>query len=123
MDKAFYKVLIDGEKLINEESRMGIFDGITKKLPLLQEYLDFMFDNKQGILVGSRKEEEKVFPWDLLRSEFFYPTHKYIVDANSFCIELTCEAASIFGVEFRDERKATSRYVSSIGGDKSMEKV
>ena len=58
MDKSFYEVLIDREKLINEGFRMVIFDGITKKLPLLQEYLDFMFDNKQGILVGSRKEEE-----------------------------------------------------------------
>ena len=39
---------------------MGIFDGITKNLPPLKEYLDFMFENKQGSLVGSRKEEEKI---------------------------------------------------------------
>ena len=80
MDKEFYEVLIDGEKLIDEYFMMGIFDGITKKLPQLQEYLDFMFDNKQGSLVGSRKEEDKVLPWYLLRSEFFYPNHKDIVD-------------------------------------------
>ena len=54
--KAFYEVLIDGEKLIDEDFIMVIFDGITKKLSPLQEYLNFMFDNKQGILVGSRKE-------------------------------------------------------------------
>ena len=41
--KALYKVLIDGEKLIDEDFIMGVFDGITKKLPLLQEYLDFIF--------------------------------------------------------------------------------
>ena len=50
---------------------MGIFDGIPKKLPPLKDYLYFMFENKQGSSVGSRKEEEKFFPLDLLRSDFF----------------------------------------------------
>ena len=36
-DKEFYEVLIDGEKIIDEYFMMGIFDGITKKLPQLQE--------------------------------------------------------------------------------------
>ena len=64
LDKAFYDVLIDREKLINEDFMIGIFDGITKKLPPLQEYLDFMFGDKYGNLVGSCKEEYKVLPWD-----------------------------------------------------------
>ena len=55
MNKAFYEVLIDGEKLINEDFVMVIFYGITKKLPPLQEYIDFMFENKQGSLLGSHK--------------------------------------------------------------------
>ena len=55
LDKAFYEVLIDGEKLIDKDFMMGIFDGITKKLPHLQEYLDFIFDHKQSSLVASCK--------------------------------------------------------------------
>ena len=102
---------------------MGIFDRITKKLPPLQEYLHFMFDNKQASLVGSRKGEDTVLPWELFQSELFYPTHKDIVDTKLFCIELTCKAASIFRVEFREERKATDKYLSSIFGEKSMNKV
>ena len=43
-----------------------------------------MFKNKQGNLVGSHKEEEKVLQWDLFQSEYFYPTRKDIVDTNSF---------------------------------------
>ena len=82
MDKAFYEVLIDGEKLIDEDFTMGIFYGIRKKLPPLQEYLDIMFDKKQGRLVGPCKEEDNVLPWYLLRSELFYPTCKDIVDTN-----------------------------------------
>ena len=37
MYKAFYKVLIDWEKLMNKDFMMGIFDGIMKNLPPLQE--------------------------------------------------------------------------------------
>ena len=62
-------------------------------------------------------------PWDLLRYELFYPTRKDIFNTNSFCIELTYEAASIFRVEFRDKRNATTKYLSSIVWDKSMKKV
>ena len=86
MDKEFYKVLIDGEKIIDEDFMMGIFDGITKSLPPLQEYLDFMFESRQGSLVGYHKEEGKVLPWDFLRFELFYLTRKDIEDTNSFCI-------------------------------------
>ena len=62
IDKVFYEVLIVWEKLINEDFMIGIFDGITKKLPPLQEYLDFILYNKQGSLVGYCREEDKVFP-------------------------------------------------------------
>ena len=61
IDKALYEVLIDGEKLIDEDFMMDIFYGITKKLPPLQEHLDFMFSTKKFNLVGSRKEEGNVF--------------------------------------------------------------
>ena len=49
-------MLVDGDKLIDKDFMMGVFDEITKKLPPLQEYLDFMFKNKQGSLVGYRKD-------------------------------------------------------------------
>ena len=75
MDKAFYEVLIDGEKLNDEDFIVGIFDGITKKLPPVQEYLDFMFENKQVRLVGSCKQKDKFLPWYLLLFGFFYPNH------------------------------------------------
>ena len=36
MDKAFYNVLIEWEKIVDEDLMMGICDGITKKMPPLQ---------------------------------------------------------------------------------------
>ena len=35
IDRALYEIFIDGEKLIDEDFMMGLFDGITNKLPLL----------------------------------------------------------------------------------------
>ena len=48
MNKSFYEVLIDRKKLINKDFMIVFLNGIAKKLPPLQEYLDFMFENKQG---------------------------------------------------------------------------
>ena len=79
-----------------------------------------MLKNKQVILVDICKEEDNVLPWDLLQSDFLNPTCKYIVGTSSFCIELICEATSIFRVEFRDEQKVIAKYLSSFCGEKSM---
>ena len=61
MDKVFYEILIDGEKLIDEDFMMGIFDGITKNMPPLQEYLDFMFEKKKRQLSGVPQRRGQVF--------------------------------------------------------------
>ena len=116
MYKVFYEVLIDGEKLIDEDFTMGIFDGITKKLPPLQEYLDFMFDNKQGSLVGSRKEKDNVLPWYLLISEFFYPTRKDIVNTNSFLLNSHAKQhQSLELSSVTSARPKLSTYLQSVG--------
>ena len=47
-DKALYEFFTDGEKIIKKYFMISIFDTITKKLPQIQEYLDFMTENKQA---------------------------------------------------------------------------
>ena len=74
-------------------------------------------------LSGVPKRRGQGFSIVFIAIWIFYPTQKYIVDINSFCIELTWEAASIFRVEFRDKRRATAKYLSSIDGENSMKKV
>ena len=123
MDKAFFKVVNDGSKLLDEDFMMEMFKKLTKKLPPLREYLDFMFNEKRSGLVGSCTKEDRILPWDLLKSELFYPTRKDVLQTNSFCPDLASEAACIFRIEFRDETKATAKYLSSIDGPKSMKKV
>ena len=61
MNKAFYEVLIDGEKLIDKDYMMGIFNVITKKLPQIQEYLNFMFEKKKASSWDPAKERTSFF--------------------------------------------------------------
>ena len=123
LDKAFFEIVADGEKLLDEDFMMGIFDSLKLKLPPLQEYLDYMFEGSKGCLVDSRREVDKVLPWDILRCELFYPTRRDIVQTLPASIELASEAAQVFRREFRDEKKATHKYLSEIEGERSMRNI
>ena len=123
MDKAFAKVVQNGKKLLNEDFMMDMFDDLRKKLPPFHDYITYMFEERTSSRVVNSKLVEKVLPWDMLRSELFYPTRLDIVESTNYSVELASEAASIFCIEFRDEKKATAKYLSAIGGSKSMKKI
>jgi hypothetical protein len=59
----------------------------------------------------------------MVRTELFYPTRVDMIETNPFVPELASHAGAIFRVEFRDTRKATAKYLSDIGGTKSMKKI
>lgn len=123
MDKAFDKVVKDGKKIMNEKFMMGIFGKLTRKIAPFKAYLTEMYEDKYSNLVGPTTKEEKVLPWAMLRSELFYPSRIDVLETNTVVPELGSEAAARFRVEFRDEKKATAKYLSAIGGEKSMKKV
>ena len=115
-DKELYEVLINGEKLIDIDFMMCIFDGITKNLPSLQEYLKFMFCNNHGSLVGSLKEDDNVLPWDILGSELFYPTRKDIVDTKSFLLNSHAKQRQSSELSLgMTTRPQLSTYLQSVG--------
>ena len=60
-----------------------------------------------------------MFPWEIARRKIMYPTRRDIVQASELSCELTVAAAVIFRKEFRDESKATAKYLSAIGGSVS----
>ena len=123
MDAAFLQVLDDGEKMLDETFMMGIFDSLKEQIPPFRDYLTYIFEEKQGSLIGPHQLEDRILPWDQLRAELFYPTRVDIIETHDFCTELACEAASIFRREFRDERKATHKYLSEIHGERSMAEI
>ena len=96
IDSALGKVMEDGTKLLDEDFMMGMLTPICNKVPPLQDYLDYMFERKTSYVIGSRKEEDQVLPWDDLRAAVFYPTRKDIIQTNDFCPQLAVEAATVF---------------------------
>ena len=69
MKEAFLKIADDGELILNEDYMMNIFKPIRDTVTPLDEYLTMMFEEKQGNVLSSRLEEDKVLPYDILRAE------------------------------------------------------
>jgi hypothetical protein len=46
-----------------------------------------------------------------------------IIQTNKLCPEISVDAAAVFLIQFREESKATSKHLSSIGGKYSLAKI
>ncbi len=53
----------------------------------------------------------------------FFPTHNYVHQTHDTACHLAEVAAATFLIEFRDPKKATSNYLSSISGIRSWSMV
>jgi len=60
MDEACGKIVDDPDKLLDDVFMMNVFSPIATRLPPLQEYIEYMFEEKMSNAVGSREEEDKV---------------------------------------------------------------
>ena len=118
MEEAFLRIADDGELILNEDYMMNIFKPIRDTVIPLDECLTMMFEEKRGNVLSSRSEEDKVLPYDLLRAELFYPTRVDVRQTVDVACQLGEIAAEIFVTEFRDKRKATCKYLTSLDGRK-----
>ena len=66
MDKSFEKIQWDGKKIMDDNFMFGIFNKTAKHMKPFEEYMEYMFEHKKSIPIGSFNNEEKVTPWDLL---------------------------------------------------------
>ena len=116
MEEAFEKIANDGEMMLDKEFMMNIFEPIVDQVEPFAEYLEFIFENKEGQALGSRDKADKWLPFDELRAELFFPTRNYVRQTHSISCRLAEVAAATFLIEFRYPKKATSDYLSSISG-------
>ena len=123
IDKNFAKTTKNGNLMLYDDFMMNIFELLAKKIKPLKEYLTYMFEERQICPVGSQEEEDSVYPYDLLRSELYFPKLNDILQSNTFSALIYVDASYEFRDVFRDERKATEKYVSDIKGEKSMKKL
>ena len=123
MEKAFESILDNCELILDEDFMMNqIFADITERVDPFREYIEYMWMERSGHAV-SKKSEDKVLPFDLLRAALFYPTRADIVETDELCSQLAVVAAMAFLTEFRDTSKATHNYLSSIDGKLSLKVI
>ena len=67
------QMMDDGEMMFDREFMMNIFEPIVDQVEPFAEYLEFIFENKEGHALGSRDKADKWLPFDELRAELFFP--------------------------------------------------
>ena len=107
MDKAFAEITKDGNLMLDDDFKMNIIEPLAKKIKPFKEYLNYMFEERQSCTVGPQAEQDKLYPYYLLRAELYFPKKKEILQSDTFSALISVEASSEFRVEFRDKRKAT----------------
>mmetsp|Transcript_16339 Transcript_16339/g.35368 ORF Transcript_16339/g.35368 Transcript_16339/m.35368 type:complete len:195 (-) Transcript_16339:349-933(-) len=94
-DDAFKEIMEDGSLFLDEDFMMKILDDLEIKIDPFKDYVEYMFEEKKGNLVGGcTPKEDKVMPFDLLRAALFYPTFQDIIQTDSqsrlFAEEAAC---------------------------------
>ena len=79
MDKASDEITKDRNLMLDDKFIMKSFEPLAKKINPFKEYLTYMFEERQSCTVGPKSEEDKVYPYDLLRAELYSPTQKEII--------------------------------------------
>jgi hypothetical protein len=59
MEEAFEKIANDGQMMLDNEFMMNIFEPIVDQVEPFAEYLEFIFENKEGHVLGSREKADK----------------------------------------------------------------
>ena len=86
MEKSFAEITKDRNLMLDDDFMMNIFEPLARKINPFKEYLTYMFEEQQSFPVGSQAEEDKVYPYDLLRAELYFPTRKDILQSKTFLI-------------------------------------
>jgi hypothetical protein len=100
MEEAFEKIANDGEMMLDKEFMMNIFEPIADQVEPFAEYLEFIFENKEGHALGSREKVDKWLPFDELHAELLFPTQNYACQTHSIACRLAEVAAATFLIEF-----------------------
>ena len=100
MDKAFGEITKDRNLMLDDDFTMNIFEPLARKIKPFKQYLTYIFEERQIYPVEPQAEEEKLYPYDLLRNELYLPTRKEILQSNTFSALISVEASSEFRVEF-----------------------
>ena len=73
MYNTFIEIQANGDKFLDEDFIMKIFEPLYTELPELETYLTFYFEEKEANVVGSCKRNDRVLAIDGAVANLFYP--------------------------------------------------
>ena len=82
---AFIEIQGDGSLLLEEDFIMNIFASLYDELPPFKEYQNYHLEEKEGNVIGSRKEEERVLTIDEAMVELLWPQCMENRQTTEFC--------------------------------------
>ncbi len=91
---------------------MNIFSPLYEEIPPLKKYLDYHFEEKEGNVIGSNKEHDRVLPIDKAMAELFYPQKVENHQITDFCHELLVGVATTLLTKLTDPKKSTHNYIN-----------
>ena len=108
---AFVDIQSDGSLLLEPDFIMNIFSPLYEEIPPLKQYLDYHFEEKEGNVIGSNKENDRVLAIDEAMAELFYPQKMENRQTTEFCHELSVGVATTLLTELTDPKKSTHSYI------------
>ena len=117
--EAFIKIEADGLLILDHEFMMKIFSPLYGQLLEFKKDFDYLLEEKEGNIIGSKKRSDRVLSIDEALSELFYPVKLENVQTNEFCADLGVGSASTMLTELTDPTKSTPHYISKANGKDS----
>ncbi len=102
----------DGLLMLEQDFIMNIFSPLYEEIPPLKQYLDYHFEEKEGNVIGSNKEHDRVLAIDEAMAELFYPQKMENRQTTEFCHKLLVGVATMLLTELIDPKKSTHNYIN-----------
>jgi hypothetical protein len=105
LHSAFTQINDAPELFLDYKYVMNIIEPLYKQLPEFQEYMDFYKEEKEGNVIGSSKQSDRVLVINEAMHELFFPTKKRKRETTQMCQQLATGVATTLLVELEDTHK------------------
>ena len=114
----FLKVETNGRLMLCESFIMKIFKPLYKKLPELEEYLDWYFEEKETQVFGIMDADSRKKGIKIVKSEIFSPVDPDNRATHDCACWLSEDLAATLLLEMADPRKITKDLINKLDGDR-----
>ena len=120
---AMLKIQKNNKLFLKEDFMMNILKPLYSKLPELDDYLSWYFEEKNNYVAGTKEKSVCKKGMKLVCKELFYPTRIENRETHDCCVMLSLELANCLIIESQDTTKVTHKYVNKLDGEYSMNKT